>query len=104
MDHCKTTVEEMQAQILQILNRHALEAQNSQYDRSVSITAIATARDHFNQVAVESSAEAYCQRVLADLITLQETYNDPDGEYTNGRGVLGSLIGDICLLISRTDS
>ena len=91
----------MQAQILQVLSRHALKAQDSQYDRSVSITAIATARDHFNRVTVDGTADSYIQSVLADLLALQETYNDPEGQYTNGRGVLGSLIADISLLMGR---
>ena len=103
VNHSKTNVKEIQTQILQVLNRHARKAQDSQYDRSVSITAIATARNHFNRVILDGSAEAYRQRVLADLIALQETYNDPDGEFTNGRGVLGSLIGDISLLTLGTN-
>jgi len=79
----------------EVLTRHALAAQASQYDRSVAVTAIAAARAIITNATVEGSAEDYGQSVYAAVASLHQTYNDPDGEYTNGRGVLGSLLGDM---------
>ncbi|NNE24789.1 MAG: hypothetical protein HKN11_19495 [Rhizobiales bacterium] len=78
-----------------VLTRHALAAQASEYDRSVAVTAIAAARAVITGAAVEGSAGDYGRTVYAAVASLHQTYNDPDGEYTNGRGVLGSLLGDL---------
>lgn len=77
------------------LEKHALAAQSSQYDRSVAITAIARARAVVAEVIASSKGEDVGVEILDALIELHSDYNDPDGLYTNGKGVLGNLIGDI---------
>lgn len=87
--------QEMHKQIFRIFKRHALSAQASQYDRTVAITAIARARAQIEVIAAEESAHSYGEEVMSELVAFHQDYNDPDGEYTNGRGVLGSLLADL---------
>ena len=44
--------------------------------------------------------ENYKAEILTALILLQADYHDPDGEFTNGKGVLGSLIDDFASTLS----
>ncbi|MBT6275454.1 MAG: hypothetical protein HOI95_15120 [Chromatiales bacterium] len=92
--------EELGERFALTLQRHALSAQSSEYDRSVVISAIAPARAVINAVAVEGSAYDYGQQVITALDSLRDGYNDPDGEYTNGRGPLGSLAGGIAAAVN----
>ncbi len=93
--------DKMRVRVLNVLEAHALAAQASQYDRRVAVTAISTARAHIEEILAEGSAEAYGNLVLAALASQLETYNDPDGVYTNGRGVIGSLLGDLAVVIKK---
>ena len=95
MNPTTSNAADINTQILDIINKHALKAQASEYDRSVALTAIASARARIEEVLVEGSADCYGLNVLSCLALLYENYNDLDGQYTNGRGVLGSLIGDL---------
>ena len=77
------------------IEKHALAAQSSEYDRTVAITAIACARQVIDDVISDPSRGNFSAELLAQLDFLHSNYNDPDGIYTNGKGVLGSLIADI---------
>ena len=81
--------------ILAIIDLHAKKACESEYDRAVGIYAIGTARDVVLAIPVEPPAALYRDRVLAKLQELMADYHDPDGVYTSGKGVIGSLIGDL---------
>ena len=87
--------DELRNLILATVAKHAVAAQASQYDRSVSITAVAAARSIVEEISPDNPSQDYGDRVLSALRSLHQTYNDPDGEYTNGRGVVGSLLGDV---------
>ena len=78
-----------------IVTEHALSAQKSQYDVSVCISAVAAGRQVIEGISRNLSPSEYADRVRADLASLQAGYNDTDGQYTNGRGVIGSLSGDV---------
>lgn len=81
--------------ISSILGDHALAAQSSQYDRTVAIAAISRARRVIDDVTTHASTENLKSELLAALNALKFDYHDPDGEFTNGKGVLGSLINDL---------
>ena len=46
----------------------------------------------------------YGEQVVRALKLLLQTYNDPDGENTNGRGVIGSLLGDVEAVVRKANS
>lgn len=83
------------------VEKHALAAQSSEYDRAVAITAIARARKVIEDVIAGSSSKNLGVEILTNLIELHSNYNDPDGVYTNGKGVLGSLVADIEIELNR---
>ena len=83
-----------------IIASHANAAQSSQYDRRVAVTAISSARSVIDSVFARPDVKDYKSEILEALIALQSDYHDPDGEFTNGKGVLGSLIGDLASALS----
>lgn len=93
------TAEEMKSIIEAAFKNAREDAASSAYDRAVCIKAISTANDVFMAIPVAGSAEDYFQTVYQELTTLQKSYNDPDGEYTNGKAMIGSLLGEIYLLV-----
>lgn len=97
------TAQMMHNAISKILNARSLKAAQSQYDRTVCISAVRAARDVFESVPIDGTAAEYGQAVAAALGELQDTYNDPDGEYTSGKGPIGDVYHDVSsLLDSRT--
>lgn len=84
------------------VEKHALTAQASQYDCTVAITAIARARDVIEEIGANSDHSNLATELHSALVELHANYNDPDGVYTNGKGVLGSLIGDIEIELNNT--
>jgi len=87
--------------ISQLIEKHAHKASMSQYDRAVSITAISAARQVVLAIPSNLPAEVYQARVLAELGQLMERYHDPDGQYTSGKGVIGSLVNDLHYTLTR---
>ena len=71
------------------------QAAESQYDRKVCVLAVGTARDVFMRVPIEGTATEHGQAVLKALEPLCDNYNDPDGEYTSGKGSIGDVFYDI---------
>ena len=89
------TAEKARNVIKKIMAEQAIKEANSQYDKSVCITAVAAARDRFEDVEVSGSASEYVERVYAAISELQDNYNDSDGEYTNGKAPIGSVLDRI---------
>ena len=100
MQDAEPDAAELHQKITSVFARRSAAAAQSQYDRSVCIRAVGAAREVFEGVSIEGSATEYCQTVLAALGPLLENYNDPDGEFTSGRGVLGDIYSDIYSLLS----
>ena len=82
-----------------IFAERGLAAARSEYDRSVCVEAVRAARLVFESVPVVGDGPDYVRSVLAALAPLYETYHDPDGVYTSGRGVIGDVYGAIGLLL-----
>jgi len=86
---------------LALVDKHALAAQASPYDRHVAVAAIAKARTTVANAPIDpDDAAAAAGQIVAALTALHATYHDPDGEFTNGKGVLGNLIDDIVAAFS----
>lgn len=96
------TAHETKELVMTVVDMHSERARKSQYDIGVAINAVACARQTVLELPVESIEEDdYGQSVIAALTTLRHGYNDTDGQYTNGKGVLGSLIDDLYLAFSK---
>lgn len=93
------TPNDLRTAIREIFSTRALAAQQSEYDRTVCIRAVATAREVFEQVPVKRDVQAYGRAVLAALGSLYESYSDPDGEFTNGRASIGDAYSDVYALV-----
>ncbi len=94
---------DIKTRIQKILDGHALKAAASEYDRSVCITAVATARSTVSECLESSAPHVDTDLLLRRLLDLQANYHDPDGEYTSGKGVIGVLIADIHSALKRKD-
>lgn len=81
--------------IMEIVDDHSHKAAESEYDRGVAIRAIAAAREEIDHIASEISDRKCKDKIVEALELLKLGYNDTDGQYTNGKGVIGSLIDDI---------
>ncbi len=93
------TAEQMSTAIEAIVEKRSIEASESQYDRKVCILAVSAAGDVVRRVPIEGTAIEYGQAVAASLGNLEKTYNDPDGEYTSGRGSVCGVYYDVLGLI-----
>ena len=87
--------------ISQLIEKHPHKANMSQYDRAVAITAISATRQVVLAVPSNLPAEEYQAHVLVELRQLMERYHDPDGEYTSGKGLIGSLVNDLHYTLTR---
>ena len=99
MNNATTSTAQLRAAIEEIFVKRSRKAAQSEYDRSVCIRAVATARDVFDSVPVEGNAAQYGQAVVSALAPLYENYNDPDGEFTSGKGVIGDAYMDVMALV-----
>ena len=85
-----------------LIDKHAQKARESEYDRSVAIAAISTAREVVAAVPAGGDDEEYAASLLSRLHDLMAHYHDPDGVYTSGKGVLGALANDISVALSNS--
>lgn len=82
--------------IAELVSTHRKLAQNSPYDYKVSIMAIGAASNVIDSIDAETLSESdYTETVIQKLTELRERYYDSGGEYTSGKGEIGSLISDI---------
>lgn len=86
-----------------ILQRRAQQAAQSDYDRSVLISAVAAAREVIVAVPEADQAHVYLRQVQAALSALFDTYNDTSGAFTNGRAAIGDIRLDVARLIDGLD-
>lgn len=78
--------------------KSAASAYTSEYDRDVCIKAVIASKNCINNVLVKDPWSDYLLSVITALENLQANYNDPDGEYTNGKAIIGTIIQEIYLL------
>jgi len=76
--------------VLNIINNHIRKAEQSEYDRSVSILAVSFVRDWLSSSQCNTK-----ESIVAGIESLKDNYNDKEGQYTNGKGVIGAIIDDI---------
>ncbi len=85
----------------EIINSHSLKAQNSSYDRDVCVLAVMNARDVIMAIPDTVTDMNYLKAAVDQLDELLKHYNDSDGEFTNGCGVIGALRDDIGFELTR---
>lgn len=81
--------------ILALLDRHALRAAESAYDRGVCVLAVSRARECILSIGGEVPAEEFREVARQRLARLIEGYGDEDGVYTSGRSVLVPILDDL---------
>ena len=90
-----TTAEQAYKRIEVIVNEQIEREKQSPYDWKVAVTAAWAAESHWKGVPVEGDAETYVAQVVQKLTELRERYYDADGEYTSGKGEIGSILNRI---------
>ncbi|MGI9521955.1 MAG: hypothetical protein ACR2PG_09940, partial [Hyphomicrobiaceae bacterium] len=78
-----------------LLEKHAQKARESDYDRSVAIAAISTARKVIAALPDDGTDKECAALSLSRLQDRAAHYHDPDGVYTSGKGVRGDWGGDV---------
>lgn len=91
----RADIHAVREQIAAIVDDQIEQEKKSPYDWKVAVKAAWAAQSAFEAVPVEGEAEAYVRAVIDKLVALRERYNDPDGEYTSGKGEIGSIISRI---------
>ena len=95
---------EVKETVKSIIDEHAVKVQANQYDRHIAVSAVASARKRVDELQLETvPADKQARTVIDALIQLRLEYSDPDGEYTNGKAILGNLIDDVFLALSPQD-
>jgi len=82
-----------------LISKRAIEASLMAYDVSVWVGAVAEARRVFERVDPVEPVAAYHKAIVQALSEASDTYNDSDGEYTNGRGGIGDVLYDVMGLL-----
>ena len=85
-------------EVSKLVEIHRNRASNSPYDHKVSIMAIGAASMAINDVAGSLEDKDYLDAIENKLSELRDRYNDRNGEYTSGKGEIGSLLADIVTL------
>ncbi len=84
-----------------IVDAHSRKAQQSFYDRDVNIMAVVSVREKLMTIPVSIDGEEYLRAVLRSLDELSTSYNDTDGEYTCGRGMIVGVRDDVHMLLRQ---
>lgn len=88
-------------QVEELVAKHQQYAVESPYDFKVSIRAIGAARSVIEDIDKNLSDEEYLALAVTKLTDLRERYYDSEGEYTSGKGEIGSLLNDISYLAEK---
>lgn len=81
--------------VLLLVDKHAQKASKCEYDRAVAITAISAAREAVLTIPDDLPPHLIRPHALAELAELMADYHDPDGQYTSGKSVIGSLYDEV---------
>lgn len=93
----------MREKIEEVLAAHAHKAAASEYDRAVCISAVAATRRIIFEQFEASGRLVDADALINHLQQFHANYNDPDGVYTSGKGVIGDLIADLGPVIRSHD-
>jgi hypothetical protein len=89
------SADDAQEAIADIMARQMQSAQNSAYDWKVCVGAVSAAAAAFRAIPVGGAQKDYVGTVIGRLTALRDSYNDPEGEYTNGASDIGSAVAAI---------
>ena len=89
------------AQVANIVMMHRKNASQSAYDHKVAIMAVGSAASLIEQFNWSGNIQADLERLLPSLESFRNNYYDSDGEYTSGKGEIGSLLADLKYLLSE---
>jgi len=85
-----------------LINKHAQKARESEYDRTVAISAISASREVIRVVPSDLNREEYAASLLAEIQMLLAGSHDPDGDFTSGKGVIEALLEDPQFALRRS--
>ena len=92
-------------QLEELLNRHALKAQSSSYDRGVCVLAVSTVRERLLTLTEDLQGCIDLEDAISQIAELAQQYSDPDGQYTSGKSVVIGLLDDLyCLKFEQEES
>lgn len=90
-----SSTEGAQQAIAEIMAGQMRSAQSSEYDWKVCVGAMSAAGAAFRAIPVEGTPGDYVRTVAVRLAALRDSYDDPEGEYTNGASSIGSAVAAI---------
>ena len=85
----------LREKLLNIVERHQQKAEYSQYDRKVAIVAVGTVWQIIDAFDWSGNMMNDVRKVIEVLTKLRDKYNDTSGQYSSGKGEIGSLLKDI---------
>lgn len=99
-------IQDAQKVVAELLAEHQHKASSSPYDMKVAVLAIGAASTVIKAIndecVADTDVDAYLHSLIERLTQLRENYYDSDGEYSSGKGEIGSLLGDIYYLQQTT--
>ena len=92
---------DLQSQVSALVEQHQQKAEQSAYDRSVAIVAIGYAAQLVESFTYSGNDVEDLSALVASLEQLTTSYNDSSGEYSSGKGEIGSLTRAIAGLADK---
>ena len=89
------------SQVANIVTMHRKKASESAYDHKVAIMAVGSAANLIEQFNWTGDLQADLEQLVPSLESFRDKYYDSDGEYTSGKGEIGSLLADLRYLLSE---
>ena len=86
------SVEDVRQAIAEIIAARRQAAQQSPYDWKVCVGAVSAADATFRSISMTGTPAEFLRTVINQLAALRDSYDDPDGEYTNGCSDIGSVV------------
>jgi hypothetical protein len=94
-------MQDLQNQVDALVKQHQQKAEQSAYDRNVAIVAIGYASQLLESFPYSGKDSEDLPALVASLEQLRTSYNDKSGEYTSGKGEIGSLTRAIAGLADK---
>ena len=81
--------------VADILDRHSIMAQQSEYDRGVCIAALLSVREILAPLPETLAEEDYLAQARQRVALHADHYRDSDGRYTSGRSVIIGILDEL---------